>query len=378
MKFRALFTFFYYFRAFRFFFFALKHIYYKKAKKVTGREGFYLMEFFKKSIVLKQTEKGYSLDGKHLSGIARVEIESGVCDFYLTLINALTLTDATFKAGILNGKAITVLELGKRPSSAHFSLDGFKEKDGFAVGLFVEKDDIPITVAFAKDSSCDLTLTDFKKAIAEKCLSDRKTKQKTVSFAEETKPEQSTLLKTPYDDEAVATVNYYDLDGENNEFLDLKEKEDVRYKNELPFIDSQEKAQQVADLPNCFSDEADLDFRTELKEEQPYYRTVEKELDNIFGKFPAETCLENMFPESRFAKINYSNDKYYVVGLIKERGAEKYICYGVPGTYSPEPPKELKGYCSFIPLSVFCLDGEGYWMMFQDAVSGKCINCTTF
>ncbi len=344
------------------------------------------MEFFKKSIVLKQTEKGYSQDGKLLSGIARVEIESGVTDFYLTLINALPLQDAVFKAGVLNGKVLTVLELGKRPTSLHSTLENFNEKEGFAVGLFVEKDDIPLTIAFAKEQSCNLSLTDFKKAVAEKCLLERKSKQKsaviatdiTTDITTEPQPVQEKTALSPYDDEAVATVNYYDLDRENDEFDKIKEIKDVRYEDELSFVGSQEKTQQVADFSNCFSDETDLDFRAKTEKEQPYYRTVEKELNNIFGRFPAETCLETMFPESKFAKINYSSDKYYVVGLVKENGKEKYICYGVPGTYSPEPPEELKGYCSFIPLSVFCLKGDGYWMMFQDAVSGKCINCTTF
>jgi hypothetical protein len=60
-----------------------------------------------------------------------------------------------------------------------------------------------------------------------------------------------------------------------------------------------------------------------------------------------------------------------VVGLVLESGKEKYICYGVPCTYSKNPPKELKGFCSFIPLSIFDLTGKGYWMMFQDAITGE-------
>ena len=80
-----------------------------------------------------------------------------------------------------------------------------------------------------------------------------------------------------------------------------------------------------------------------------------------------------MFPDSVFVKVPYSKEKFYVVGLVKELGVEKYICYGVPSTYSAEPPKALKGYASFIPLSLFNLHGDGFWIMFQDAISGKCI-----
>ena len=99
-------------------------------------------------------------------------------------------------------------------------------------------------------------------------------------------------------------------------------------------------------------------------------------MTSILNKFPPEEGLNKLFPDGKFVKINYSVDKFYVVGLIKENGKEKYVCYGVPAVYSPTPPKELAGYCSFIPLSIFDLNGDGYWMMFQDALTGKCINAS--
>ena len=81
-----------------------------------------------------------------------------------------------------------------------------------------------------------------------------------------------------------------------------------------------------------------------------------------------------MFYDSTFVKIAYAEDKYYVVGLVKEEQKEKYICYGVPGEYSTTPPKELKGYCSFVPTSIFDMQGNGYWMMFQCAITGECLS----
>ena len=87
--------------------------------------------------------------------------------------------------------------------------------------------------------------------------------------------------------------------------------------------------------------------------------------NNNFGQELAKQTLDQI-PQAN------SNAKR-IVGLVKEGGKEKYICYGVPAVYSKEPPKELKGFCSFIPLSVFDMKGDGYWMMFQDAVTGECI-----
>ena len=93
----------------------------------------------------------------------------------------------------------------------------------------------------------------------------------------------------------------------------------------------------------------------------------------IAGIFPEEPALSKIIPESRWAKINYSSDKFYVVGVINENEKEKYICYGVPAKYSAKPPKELKGFCSFVPLSYFDMKGDGYWMMFQSAITGECV-----
>lgn len=61
------------------------------------------------------------------------------------------------------------------------------------------------------------------------------------------------------------------------------------------------------------------------------------------------------------------------MGLTEEKGRPKYICYGVPAKYSPYPPKELAGYCTFIPLSIFEMKGDGFWMLFQDAKTGECV-----
>ena len=69
----------------------------------------------------------------------------------------------------------------------------------------------------------------------------------------------------------------------------------------------------------------------------------------------------------------FSRNKYYTVGVICDEKKPKYICYGVPAESRGEPPDALKGYCSFLPLSVFDLSGKGYWMMFQDAETGECV-----
>ena len=79
-----------------------------------------------------------------------------------------------------------------------------------------------------------------------------------------------------------------------------------------------------------------------------------------------ETSLKDAGPK-------YDKDRFYVVGVIKNKGVAKYVCYGVPDTNDKNPPQELQGYCSFVKTSKNQHDSHGYWIMFQDAQNGKCI-----
>ena len=370
------------------------------------------MSFYKKVLVLKEVCEGYS-NGKRVSGIARVEVENGVTEFFLTIVNLSAAVNAEYKITIIDGKktAFTV-DGGKHPSSLRQILpDRLDFKKGFAVGVYLVKDDIPVTVAFQREDDFDFSIGDFKRTTAEKCLCDRRSNKKradeiekpnysptvenpidpdpirppyppaedpdpTVTPPEEFPSPKSEEIKAVYDDEAVATENYYALDdGIQDKLSAVKEWTygNVRLEDaETDFGRAKETNKGIKDADG-FPHETNFDNGEDYSAEQPYHLTVREELNGIFNKFPNEEGLENIFHDSRFARINYSDDKFYVVGLIKESGKEKYICYGVPGVYAPEPPKELRGYCSFIPLSIFDLSGDGYWMMFQDAVTGNCI-----
>ena len=167
-----------------------------------------------------------------------------------------------------------------------------------------------------------------------------------------TKAAANDIKEKLYNDEAVATENYFEIEEQLSSTLDQLKEAD--FKIEESFLEEIER-------DNKYSNS------------NRYYDTVCSELEQIFNKFPEEQQLKKTFSKSRWAKVYYSDTKYYVVGVIKESGKEKYICYGVPATYSKTPPKELDGYCTFIPLSIFSLLGDGYWMMFQDAVTGECI-----
>ena len=62
---------------------------------------------------------------------------------------------------------------------------------------------------------------------------------------------------------------------------------------------------------------------------------------------------------------------YYVFGVIYDESLPHYICYGIPCNNKGVPPKELEGFCQWLPLDISNQEGKGYWISYQDANSGE-------
>lgn len=104
-----------------------------------------------------------------------------------------------------------------------------------------------------------------------------------------------------------------------------------------------------------------------------FYDRVEGQISELFSNNQPETQLEQIIPSSKFCKV-MSDDNYYVFGVIYEEDRVKYICYGIPAIYSETQPKELEGFCQWLPTDADNFKGEGYWMSYQDADDGKNIS----
>lgn len=310
------------------------------------------MAFEKKVVVLKQTAEGYSSTDKPLCGICRIETEDEVTTAFLSFIGVAASSRGEYSLFILCGDGkLCRVRLGSQPRSVTESFSpALSLEKGFGAGLFFIEDDIPILVAYRKTENFGKTVKEFKSAVYESFIG----REKTVK-----KPSVS------YDDQAVAAVNFYDQ-KERNKI------ESLRTENDAASFGSQTQTAKDQEVLKTYEDETDA-YKSENGETAAYYLKVKAELDKIFSKFPEEPSLKKVIPESRWAKINYSGDKYYVVGLVKEAGVEKYVCYGVPSPYAEHPPEPLRGYSSFVPRSIFKLKGDGFFIMFQDAVTGRCV-----
>lgn len=386
------------------------------------------MTYFSKTIILHQIENGFSMYNKAISGICRFEREDGIFNCYLTFMNIEKQQDGAFYFCLVDeDKRLFTVELKDNVKPLNHIFEQIpKVENRFSVGLYYVKDNIPLLIAYSTFNNGESILS-MKKALYEKHIKnpikpasvDVKpviTASDIEEISQATTPKESAEnimkeIQSLYDDEAVATENYYDKDDEIKEKLDFiakfenenfeSEKATTKDKDndlesqvegaindiqmeEVAFTSEKKKVDTLDDfLDNSQEIFKDINLddigdntekeKIDYSQENPYYEHIRNDIQDILAKFPEDKSLQNIIPNSKFVRINYAENKFYIVGVVFERKKEKYICYGIPDKYSKTPPKELKGYCQFIPLSMFNLSGDGYWMMFQDAVNGACV-----
>ncbi len=102
-----------------------------------------------------------------------------------------------------------------------------------------------------------------------------------------------------------------------------------------------------------------------------FYCSIKKNLDETFTCYPEDKVLSTLIPDSTWAQVTRESEKY-VVGLIRENGKPRYVCYGVPGVPGLVPPDEMKKYCQWLPTTAD--ERDGYWIVFQDAYTGKTLS----
>ncbi|MGI6702369.1 MAG: hypothetical protein ACOX3U_07955 [Christensenellales bacterium] len=103
--------------------------------------------------------------------------------------------------------------------------------------------------------------------------------------------------------------------------------------------------------------------------DEDFFNSIKPQIDELFRCYPADKDLMKSVPDSKWVRVNYENDDYYVVGILFNGSRATHICYGVPGEYSIKPKQKSE----WLPLDYMDPEGKGYWMIFQDAVTGKTI-----
>lgn len=103
-----------------------------------------------------------------------------------------------------------------------------------------------------------------------------------------------------------------------------------------------------------------------------FYDEIKGQLSLLFERYPEETFLTEIIPNSKWVKVDYEdNGQYFVIGLLYEDDKVEYVCYGMPGEFSTKPPRELGNKSQWLPLDPEKPNELGYWIMYQDAKTGE-------
>ncbi len=167
-----------------------------------------------------------------------------------------------------------------------------------------------------------------------------------------------TSKKQEYNDDEIATENYYE-----GEFYETE-----RIYNQLDGGDSQDKEKPQKEEAG---DGAIL-YENVAKKSENFYDRIREKLQDVISSHKKDEELSSVIPNGEFCKICYDNDRYYSVGRVFEGERVKYVCYAVKGDYT-KTPQELKKFCKFIPKSSFSPLSSGYYVIFQDAETGEIV-----
>lgn len=305
--------------------------------------------------LVDQRAEGYSLPGERIRGVAVADVRVETSEIKLSLVNLAPITQGSYSVLCGDENRVSVFPL-KSCSSVEFTVDG--NASDYAIIVLYEDKSLKTIVAYGGFSP--------RAKKAEEILEYAENLyQQESGYASSSKRDECDA----YDDEVVATENYYGYQDVDEIKLAIKEEYDGANGGEYENGDAKTEfgGQEAARGDFCGA-------RGDEIEEEPsrgdYYQKIKPRLDDLFEKFPREDGLSRVVPDSKWVKISYDDGKYYVVGVLTDGKTPSYICYGVAGRYG-ERPKEIDGYCSFIPSSLFSLKGDGFWVMYQDAKSGE-------
>lgn len=108
----------------------------------------------------------------------------------------------------------------------------------------------------------------------------------------------------------------------------------------------------------------------QMPDARSFYFSVKDRLDELFVMYPREELLERIIPSSKWVRINYDKEDFYVAGVLIDEGAVTHIAYGVPGYEGKTPPKETECICDWLPIKNMPRY-QGYWLIFQSADTGE-------
>ncbi len=177
--------------------------------------------------------------------------------------------------------------------------------------------------------------------------------------------ENETLEQNAELDDVVESSNCAkidDVDTQSDARIDVYA---IRDSDEVKFLSKE-------DLFDADDSEVNEVIDAMMEEGDTFYDMIREQIDALFDMYPEEEKLSSVVPNSRWVRVDYENNgNEYVMGLIYDMEMVKYVAYGVPSSRGDDMPEVLQGYSQWLPLDPNMPDGDGYYVMFQDAITGN-------
>lgn len=373
--------------------------------------------YLKKIAVIKQVKGGFSADGNSVSGLVKAETYAGFLKVEASLINFAPLTEGRYVLGITDGLNTVTFEGLTYEGERQFNLSS-----GFAfLVCFCNNTVAPVASASCGEMAC--ALPDLKSEMVrleninapknssksgngksgapksgvavggtvtpkgaspqtDEGAPDSATPQEGEAVSAGAQTAGSAGAETPYDDEAISEVNYFEDTFQGG--TPLRQVEEKEADGDAGGEDAQDfgavqgegsgkrpRGRRANRSSARVDDAASEATASDGREGRgglaggDFYGRMEADIKKIFATYPRVEELESAVEGSRFAKISYGDGKFYVFGVLTVEGKPRYICYGVPAQDPENPPQSLKNFASFVPVQ-----GGGYWMTYQDASTG--------
>ena len=347
------------------------------------------MNYVKKMCILRQIKQGFSGDGKPLSGLIKIEQYCKNLAVEVSIINFAPLVTGEYYCLLSDGKGKTEM-LMLRGKSLFNLLSDLDITEGFCgILCHVHTEVVPIAYGINGNRNYDWKRIlhsalppvfpnlqkDFSGEIAktEYPLSPLKNAEETPTAP----PPKTECERIPapiasqkswraYDDETVASENYFE------EEEDAPKRVDKAQKN-AHHQSSDQKQNEETGTDHSQNDNAPRARKALKIDPDGYYLAVKEEVDKLFKTYPRDKTLNGAFSCSDWVRVKgTAKVPECLVGILKVNDRVQYICYALRAEDPSKPPEEIEKVCSFVPVSPFKTQ-EGFFVLFQSAASGECI-----
>ena len=311
------------------------------------------MNYLKKVCVFKEICSGYTYSGKVLTGMIKCEQINSSVKISLSVSN-LAPSKSNYYLAVKTKNGGEIFEITKGQEELQTSVDIIDISAPFCAGIILPQESKVICYASTPSfigKSQDLLNFYFSKTLV-------------LKADEMIEDEIEKALKgeeiSPYADDTLATENYYENADVDIENLSVKEVENVQTNQNETFNGAnfnQEKEKNFEDDAYSY-DDANCECFTAIED-----------VENVLNSFDRYDELEKIVYGSVWVTVPLDKGEYYFGKA--QIGEEKYLCYAVKGQRR-DCPEELKELACFIPCAPYKQE-EGYFVMFQDAQSGKVI-----